>query len=241
MLLVMMYHFVEEAKHSNSILMLKDHLEYIENRYDIVLPGDPVSLKKLSVCLTFDDGLFSFYYYIFPILKRLKIRALLSVPVKYILNTTSVSSDIRLSLPYYEAMREDVYKDKAPFCTWEELSEMVASGYVEVASHSYSHCNLTFPGINVYKEVVLSKKILEDHIAQNVSTFVYPFGRVSPSLQKTVLDNYPYTMRIGSALNRTWGGKMFRVVGDGLKSPCQPFSALRLLHYHMKYVVNSCR
>ena len=64
---------------------------------------------------------------------------LLAVPTLYIIESTNISDEERLSVPYFEAMKGDVYREKVPFCTWEELKEMVNSGHVELASHGHEH------------------------------------------------------------------------------------------------------
>lgn len=124
-------------------------------------------------------------------------------------------------------MQEGFYNCKAPFCTWEELEEMIDSGCVEVASHSYLHCNLTFDFVDLYREVVHSKEIIEKNLAQPVSSFIYPFGRMTLALHEYVAHHYPYAFRIGSALNFGWGnGKrpLSRISADNLNCRTDPFS-----------------
>lgn len=235
MLLTLMYHRASlgppNEKYANSEKMLREHFLFLKERYPIVLPGDPLPKGKLSVCLTFDDATFDFYHTIYPILKELQIRALLGVPVHYILESTTVGAEERLSVPYSLMMQEGFYEQKVPFCTWEELNEMVSSGLVEAASHSYMHCNLTFNFVDLNREVVRSKEILENKLAQPVSSFIYPFGKMTAALQEYVAQHYPYAFRIGSALNFGWGdGKkaLNRVSADNLTDSTAPFSLLSL-------------
>ena len=241
MLLSLMYHRVgigpQIDKYANSRTMLREHFLFLKERYTIVLPGDPLPKRKLAVCLTFDDATFDFYHYIFPILKELNIRVLLGVPVHYILDATDKSVEERLSVPYTLMMQEGFYDQKVPFCTWEELDEMVSSGLVEVASHSYLHCNLTFNFVDLNREVVRSKEILEKNLAQPVSAFIYPFGKVTIPLHEYVAQHYPYAFRIGSALNFGWGeGKkpLNRVSADNLANSAAPFSFFSLIKAYGK-------
>jgi len=235
MLLALMYHRVELGpridKYSNSLEMLREHFLFLKEHYSIVLPGDPLPKRRLAVCLTFDDATFDFYHYIYPILKELKIRALLGVPVGYILESTSLSVAERLSVPYSLMMQEGFFEQKVPFCTWQELNEMVASGWVEMASHSYLHCNLTFSFVDLNREVVRSKEILENKLSQPVSSFIYPFGKMTLALQEYVSQHYPYAFRIGSALNFGWGNgqkPINRVSADNLPHAAAPFSLFNL-------------
>jgi peptidoglycan/xylan/chitin deacetylase (PgdA/CDA1 family) len=235
MLLALMYHRAEVGpridKYANSQEMLREHFLFLKEHYPLVLPGDPLPKKRLAVCLTFDDATFDFYHYIFPILKELEIRALLGIPVRYILDSTLLDAAERLNIPYPLMMQDGFFDQKAPFCTWAELEEMVSSGCVEAASHSYSHCNLTFNFVDLNREVAQSKKIIEAKLAQPVSSFIYPFGKMTLALQEYVAQHYPYAFRIGSALNFGWGRgtkPLNRISADNLSSAAAPLSFFSL-------------
>lgn len=236
MLLALMYHRIGTGKHANSLSMLRSHLAYLKDHYPIVLPGDPLKTKSLSICLTFDDATFDFYHYVFPLLQEMGLRAVLGVPVRYILEKTSLTPKERLAIPYPLMMQDGFFDQKAPFCTWEELREVVESGYVEIASHSFSHANLSFSFVNLEREVVFSKKILEDHLPQAISTFIYPFGRFTSEAHAYVSKIYPYAFRIGSAMNLGWNSKapLTRIPADCLESPSSLFSPLKLCRYWAK-------
>jgi peptidoglycan/xylan/chitin deacetylase (PgdA/CDA1 family) len=245
MLLALMYHRAELGpridKYANSREMLSEHFLFLKEHYPLVLPGDSLPKRKLAVCVTFDDATFDFYHYIFPIIKELEMRVVLGVPVHYILDATTVEAEERLKIPYSLMMQEGFYDQKAPFCTWQELDEMVSSGFVEVASHSYSHCNLTFNFVDLNREVVRSKEIIEQKLAQPVSTFIYPFGKVTIALHEYVAQHYPYAFRIGSALNFGWGRSkkpLNRVSADNLPNSAAPLSFFRLAKAFAKAIVN---
>ncbi|MFZ0564908.1 MAG: polysaccharide deacetylase family protein [Chlamydiales bacterium] len=241
MLLAIMYHGVGSGKHANTLKCLRSHFHELNQTYPIVLPGDPLQKGKLSICLTFDDATFDFYHYIFPLLKEFKIRALLAVPVRYILESTDLSPEERLSVPYTLAMQDGFFDTKAPFCTWKELNEMVESGLVEIASHSFMHCNLTFKFVDLEQEVVRSKEILEAKLPQAISSFIYPFGKTTPAVHEYISNHYPYAFRIGSQLNWGWGnGKkpLSRVIGDNMFSPASLTSFLQLTKYFCKALIS---
>lgn len=236
-----MYHRVGHGKHANSEQMLKEHLKFLKERFEIVLPGDPLSKRKLSICLTFDDASFDFYHFVFPMLKELKIRTVLGVPTRYILDSTKLAAEERLSVPYTMAMQDGFFDQKVPFCTWEELNEMVKSGLVEVASHSHMHCNLTFDFVDLNREVANSKQIIETNLCQPVSTFIYPFGRTNAGLHEYMAEHYPYAFRIGSALNAGWGKgnkPLSRIPCDQMKNYAEPLSYARLAKYAIKGILS---
>lgn len=237
MLIATMYHRIGEGKHANSKEMLTEHLQYIKDNYPIVLPGDPLPRYQTAVCLTFDDATFDFYHAIFPLLQKLNIRALLAVPVQYIVEKTTLSPKERLSVSYTLSMQEEIYQTKVPFCTFEELREMCLSGHVEIASHSYSHANLTYPHLDLSQEIEKSKSILEKHLPQAISTFVYPFGRTSGSVHAKVKEFYPYAFRIGSHANFSWNSTqrpLSRIPADTLTTPEGPFHKRKKLKYFLK-------
>ena len=226
MLAALMYHRAGTGKHSNDPTLLEKHLGHIKEHYNVVLPGDPLKPKKLSVCLTFDDATFDFYHIVFPLLQKFQLRALLAVPVDYILEKTTLPPELRLSVPYTLAMQEGFYQKNAPFCTFEELNDMVTSGHVEVASHSRSHPNMTYPHLDLKHEVVESKQILEDNLPQVISSFVYPFGKVNAHVHQYVNQHYPYSFRIGSGLNFSWVSSkkpLMRLPCDHLTDTNAPF------------------
>jgi peptidoglycan/xylan/chitin deacetylase (PgdA/CDA1 family) len=215
MLLILLYHRIGEGKHATPLENFINHMEYISSNYNCVLPGDPLKEKTLNVCLTFDDAFVDIYHHVFPLLQRLNLKAMMAVPTQFIIEDTQESVTSRISIPYYEA---DKNYNKAPFCTWKEIKEMVEAGVIEVASHSHTHCNME--ETNDYeKELLLSKKILESNLNQYVSSFIYPYGRFSPKTDQTIKNIYPYTMRIGNGMNFSWTPKktpLLRVCADGV-------------------------
>ena len=104
------------------------------------------------------------------------------------------------------------------YCTWDQLREMKE---VEMASHSLNHVDLRW--VDYTNEVIDSKKELERQLSREIKTFVYPYGRYSRELVHFVSQHYPYSMRIGSALNWNWGSLLYRINGDALESYDAPF------------------
>lgn len=238
MLPVVMYHHVnsDDLPLSNSEVMMKAHLELISERYTTVFPGD--SITSRSICLTFDDAYYDFYYYVFPLLKKYNLKALLAVPTAFILDETDIEPEKRLSLKHQD-MYEN-YQAFAPFCTYAELREMVHSGHVEIASHSMNHVNLTEDGIDLEKEIFGSKVILEDKIGCRIDSFVLPFGKYNDASVALAREHYSYVFRIGNALNPSWdgiGGLLYRIKGDGLKRPCSLFNPLKQFSFWCKTLI----
>ena len=210
MLLILMYHRAGEGHYSNPVTVLRSHFSFFRERYPIVLPGQALAPRRLNLCLTFDDARADFYARVFPLLQEFSLRAVLAVPTAFIVASTPLGLPERMAVAEEHAMQGDVFRAKAPFCTWAELRTMADSGLVEVASHSHRHVNVSHPESDPSAEALQSKTLLEQRLNRRVSTFVYPFGRVNARAHQAVTRHYAYTMRIGSALNTRW------------TPPCQP-------------------
>ncbi|MBS0358290.1 MAG: polysaccharide deacetylase family protein [Proteobacteria bacterium] len=202
MIINLMYHRVTVTNFTHEPEAFEQHLKTLVSRYPIVVPGDYVPKNKAAVCLTFDDAYYDFYHVVFPLLKKYNVKAVLAIPVKFILDTTSIASETRLKVPYNDAMNQ--YESHATLCTWQEIQEMVNTGLVIPASHSYSHRDLTKSEVDLKQEVIDSKSLLQEKTQCNITTFVYPYGKMTRALNRFVKKHYEYAMRIGSALNLDW-------------------------------------
>ena len=244
MMLAFLYHRVGDGKYANSPAAMEKHLSWIADRFRVVVPGDPLNRLSLDVCLTFDDATYDFYHYLFPLLKRLKLRALLSVPTHFIQHGTTLEPAERLAIPYSMAMKEDIHRTHCPFCTWPELREMAQSGYVEIASHSIHHQNLLLPGLDLDQEIRGSKEILEQELGVPIRTFVYPLGKFNRPIHEQVKKHYEFAMRIGTAWNSSWqnmSGIIYRVISDNMISHDQPFRCSKKISYLWFYLLNTIR
>lgn len=242
MLITFLYHRVGSGKYANSKELIENQLLYLSKKYNIVLPGEKVSLFKINICLTFDDGFYDFYHFVYPILKKLKIKALLSVPVHFILDHTTIDPQTRLSISFKDAMNSPL--EKAPFCTWEELKEMSDSKLVQIASHSYNHKSLTDNNIDIDLEIVNSKKILEEKLKTKISTFVYPLGKFNDQIHKKVKEHYKFAMRIGTGINFSWqniNSITYRIMSDNLTTMKQNLKLKRFISYFWFFFLNTFR
>lgn len=197
MLIGLMYHRV-----TGNVDAFEKQLTYLSKHYPIVVPGDKITPYRIHICLTFDDAYYDFYHSVFPLLQKLSIPAVLAIPAGLILDKTNLDDQTRLQVPYLEAI--EAYKTHATLCTWNEIQEMVASNLVIPASHGLTHQSLTKTGVDLQKEIVDSKILLQEKTQKSIDTFVYPYGAMTYSLNHFVNQHYCYTMRIGSALNLNW-------------------------------------
>ncbi|HEX23100.1 MAG TPA: poly-beta-1,6-N-acetyl-D-glucosamine N-deacetylase PgaB, partial [Chromatiales bacterium] len=83
-------------------------------------------LPEKAVLLTFDDGYQGMYEQVFPLLRAFDYRAVLAVVGSWL--ETPADKDVMYG-------SEPV--SRRYFLSWQQIREMVKSGHVEVASHSY--------------------------------------------------------------------------------------------------------
>lgn len=243
MLRVVMYHHInsDDLPLSNTDAMMEAHLRQVAEHYTSVFPGEEAAD---AICLTFDDAYYDFYHYVFPLLKRYGLKALLAVPAAYILDDTDVAPHERLSLKHREIYEGENYRTHAPFCTYAELREMIRSGHVAVASHSMNHVNLAEPGVDLGEEIAASKRLLEEKLGCRIDSFVLPFGKYSAASVDFAREYYRYVFRIGNAFNPSWegiGGLIYRIKGDGLRNPGELFAPWKQLGFGLKTLVKTLK
>lgn len=244
MLMVIMYHHVnsDDRALSNDPETLAAHFAYIKEHYNVVWPGDTLSKTKRNVCLTFDDAYYDFRHYVYPLLERYDLKAVIAVPAHYILDHTDLDAQTRLSLTHRAIYEGEHYRTHAPFCTYEELSLMHER--VRVASHGFHHLNLSEPGCDLEQEIVASKQRLEAKLGISVDTFILPYGKYTPEVTRLCREHYPYVMRIGNAFNRDFsgiGGLIYRVKGDALTSATALFGWRATLRFRFKQFIKSLK
>jgi peptidoglycan/xylan/chitin deacetylase (PgdA/CDA1 family) len=237
-LLVLMYHRARAERHGNSPELLDEHFGHVANSYHNVLPGETLSSEKLNVCLTFDDGYFDFYAVVFPLLRKHQLRALLAIPAFHVVESATAPASARLAMDSDRTFADPL---SGGFCTWAELEEMAASGLVSIAAHGFTHQRLD-QNASLMTEIDSPQSILASRLAQPVDSFVFPFGRCSRRAIRHAKARYRYLFRIGSALNRSWNGRViYRVDADRMNNAWTLFSRRRLAAYRARYFWNRMR
>lgn len=140
--------------------------------------------NKRLVALTFDDGYYDFYKNALPILKEFDCPATVFV-VPSLIGKTNEWDTKR-----YGGAIESLM-------TVEQIKEAQRQGII-IGSHSYSHADLTsIDKISLKKEIVQSKKSIEDIIDKEVDSFCYPFGGCNDEA-KAMVKIAGYKFGIGS-------------------------------------------
>lgn len=129
-------------------------------------------LPERPIVITFDDGFTDFYTHALPILQQYNLTATLYITTAFV-NTTS---------KWLESEGEGM----RPLLTWEQINEIHAAG-IECGAHSHTHPQLDMVSLaKAREEVVTCKKILEDHLQEEVSSFAYPYGYYTTAVKQAV-------------------------------------------------------
>lgn len=195
---IIMYHLV--TKNGNLVGRygitpgeLESDLKYLqENGYETILMADLISfvyrgrpLPKKPVVLTFDDGNYSDYLYLYPLLQKYKSKAVLSVLGK--------QSD-----EYTEAAEKNK-GGKYPNLTWPQIKEMKDKGFAEIQSHSYNmhgangSAKRRGESVEAYQERFKNdlnrlQARCKEEIRWKPTTFTYPLGLISESSRAVLND-----------------------------------------------------
>ncbi len=156
---VFMYHHVkpDTGKDAFSISpeVFEKQVKYLLSKgYNFIGLEDLSAGKEIKkpVMITFDDGYLDNYKYVFPILKKYKIKAVIFLIAAQIGNNPDLMS-------------------------WQQVLEMQGSGLVSFGSHGLNHKNIRRMDEELsLQELKESKRILEDKLRHQVTSFCYPFG-----------------------------------------------------------------
>ena len=134
--------------------------------------ADKKHLPEKPVILTFDDGMADFFTEALPVLIQYNFPATLYI------STAFVGDTCRWLRREGESTRL--------MLTWEQLVQIQASG-IECGAHSHTHPQLdTLSSSMARYEITTSKKILEEHLGQSITSFAYPYGYYITHTQRLV-------------------------------------------------------
>jgi len=195
---IIMYHLVtERPKYVGKYGITPDQLEqdliYLkENGYTTVVMQDLINfvehgktLPQKPIVLTFDDGNSSDYNYLFPLLQKHKMKAVLAI--------------IGEVTDRYTTDAEKTPSAKFPNMTWPQVKELHESDFFEIQSHGYDVHGKRGSGNKkgesaevYYSRLTADLKKLQDACQENLgytpNTFVYPLGIVGKNSKEIITD-----------------------------------------------------
>lgn len=155
--------------HGYTTVNMTDVIAYVKD-------GKPLPPKP--IILSFDDGYYNNYLYIFPLIQKYKAKIIIS-PIGYYTDKFSETDDNHAAYSHV---------------TWKQLKEMKDSGLVEVQNHTYNlHASkgkrmgagrMRGETTEHYSKLLnddvgLMQNKIKEHLDYTPSTFVYPFGAIS--------------------------------------------------------------
>ena len=171
-------------------------------------------IPKKAVILSIDDGSWGVYTNAWPLLKKYGMKA--------DFNVIGAQIDATWELLHSGGTRKD---EPAPFCTWEELIEMQASGEINICSHTYGmHIynkekrvgmsmmeNESFEEFAeaVKKDYNLALSCIEGWLGNMTETVAYPYSKRSAIGDQIVLENTGYKILMAGEGARGTAGNYF--------------------------------
>ena len=188
---IIMYHSIlkdpsRSNKYTVTPAVLEEDLKYIKDKgYTTVTIADLISyvydnkpLPEKPIVLTFDDGHYNNYGYLFPLLEKYDMKAVISIVGSY---TDKFSETDEANLNY-------------SYLRWKDIKELMDTGRIEFQNHTYNLHSNTGKRIGTKKikgetdehyKNVLEEDILklQQEFKENTNyipqCFTYPFGGIS--------------------------------------------------------------
>ena len=186
------------AKYSTQVSVQKLESDFkwlADNGYTAILPRDLLTIDTVqpkTVIITFDDGYYDNYLYMYPLLAKYGLKAEINVIVEWITE-----------------------ERKNGWLTWDECREMSESGLVEIGSHS---CLLHNPsnggsyilgGVNgvgredgesdedyiarITNDLQRSKDVIKERVGVEPIAFAYPYGEGNSFINKYIAELFAVT------------------------------------------------
>lgn len=188
---IIMYHSIlkdpsRSNKYTVTPAVLEEDLKYIKDKgYTTVTIADLISyvyddspLPEKPIVLTFDDGHYNNYGYLFPLLEKYDMKAVISIVGSY---TDKFTETDEANLNY-------------SYLRWKDIKELMDTGRIEFQNHTYNLHSNTGKRIGTKKikgetdehyKSILKDDILklqqefEENTNYTPKCFTYPFGGIS--------------------------------------------------------------
>lgn len=206
----------------------------IDNGYHFVSVDDILEYRKnkrplldKAVLLTFDDGYQSVYENAFPIIKKYKIPTVVAVVGSWLKSKERVDFDGHMI-------------DRSKFLSKEEIKEMISSGLVEIASHTYAlHKGIVgnpqgnkLPAVKARewledKETYESERSYEKRVHDDLlqsATFLKNYTEQRP---RVIVWPYGYYNKKATKIAEKLGMFIGLTLDDGSNTKNTPLNALR--------------
>lgn len=171
---ILLYHDIDgKGIYSLPLETLRSHFQYIKDNNIKVIKlselierlSEPAPFSEKVLAISFDDGFLSMYTRLLPLVKEF------GFPISLFVYTNNVFTKAENNI------------------TWAQLREMEEYG-IEVECHSMSHIDIDeisaensgYIKRKLFKEIYLSKRIIELYMDKTVNYFAFPYGRYNLKL-----------------------------------------------------------
>lgn len=171
---ILLYHDIDgKGIYSLSKETLRIHFQFLrDNNIKVIKLSEliknlenPASFHDKVIVISFDDGFFSMYTKLLPMVKEF------GYPITLFVYTDNIYSKANHNI------------------TWSKLRKMEKSG-IQVECHSMSHADLEELSSGksevvqkkMFQEIYLSKRIIELYMNKTVEYFAFPYGRYNLKL-----------------------------------------------------------
>jgi peptidoglycan/xylan/chitin deacetylase (PgdA/CDA1 family) len=196
----LMYHRVADLNEYDQLAVtpkrFRAHMAHLAKHYNVISFSDAVA--KLAdadaavkdVVMTFDDGYLDNFTNAMPVLREFHIPATIFITTKF--------CDQDMHHPRYKQSKERLH------LTWEEVHTMSMESLITIGSHTTTHSFLSqMSDRDVQREIIGSKRIIEDKIGVEVRYFCYPSGDFTLREQKHVRQaDYKAAVSVAPGVNR---------------------------------------
>jgi len=174
---VVLYHHVmaDQKEH------FRRHLRYLSETFEIVdierflvlLSGREALRGRSKLLVTFDDGFRDNLTHAVPVLDAFDVKAVFFVTTDFV----SLSPD---DVSAHRRWAREVFHTGTPVAnmTWENVTTLAAQGHT-IGSHTVGHRRLSgLTADEVTRELVASRRVLEEKLGREVRDLSFPYGRV---------------------------------------------------------------
>ncbi len=184
---ILTYHSIDNSDSVISIdtTIFKDQMRFLKDYSFNVISLNEVVMRirkrlpfaEKSIAITFDDGFKNVFSDAFPVLKE------------YGFNAT-----VFLTTNYCERLKnwpgQPAFIKAQHLLSWMNIKEMSQSG-IQFGAHTHNHPSLTkIPIKDAENEILLSKKIIEDKLQEEINSFAYPYGDFNTNIVNIVNQHF---------------------------------------------------
>ena len=181
---VLMFHNIDNLNNfKNQIYSLKKNWKFLNPKEFYKIVEGKKKIKGRYLLLTFDDGFKSNIVAAEKILKKLNLKAIIFVPLKFILMKNKIHKKNfilnNLKLRFIENNMDNL--------SVEDLKKLKKSKFV-IGAHTYSHINLKNlrDKKKLRYEIIESANSLQKLLKTRIDNFSFTFGRLSDISQKSI-------------------------------------------------------